>query len=165
LTLIINRITPATLNENLTFADVVDLMLRLSKSINIPREDKNIGRPVGTEQRYLQRQTPMQERLILYLRLCGRVRKAEKAVEFYHESRANGVKFSPLVYTFALYGTRQDPDVFPAFSRTVLGDMAAEGYRPDIQTYMTLLVGASNSCDIESASHYFRQIETEYGTC
>jgi hypothetical protein len=140
-------------------------MLRLSRSIKIPQEDRNMGRPVGTEQRYLQRQTPMQERMILYFRLCGRLRETQKAVEFYHESRANGATFSPLVYTFALYGASHDPDVFPAFSKTVLGDMAAEGYRPDIRMFKTLLVGASISCDIGSASHYFKELETEYGTC
>jgi hypothetical protein len=153
--LILQRITPENLNKNFTFSKLVNFVLQLFRLANATQRSGN---------RYVEKQTVMQERMILYFRLCGRLQESQRAIQFYNESRAHGAKFSALVYSFAFYGASHDPRAFPDFARKVLGDIAADGIEVNAETTLVLLREAATCGDIASALRYFKSLELKYFT-
>ena len=114
--------------------------------------------------RYVEKQTVMQERMIMYFRLCGRLQESQRAIQFYNESRARGAKFSATVYSFVLYGTSHDPRAFPDFARKVLRDIATDGLEVNAEGTLVLLREAATCGDIASAFRYFKSLELKYVT-
>jgi hypothetical protein len=108
---------------------------------------------------YRENLSPTQRRIVLYFRLCARLAQASKAIEFYNKSKAKGIKFTPLMYSFALYGVNYDSQLFRSFANTVLVDMSMDSYELDADHYKALLMGASRSHDIAAALECFRKIE------
>ena len=106
--------------------------------------------------------TTTQRRIVLYFRLCARLQQAPRAIEFYDKSKAKGIKFTPMMYSFALFGVSHDPQLFPAFTNTVLKDMSMEGCEPDAEHCRALLIGACHSHDAAAALECFREIELGY---
>jgi hypothetical protein len=134
--------------------------MQLCSAINIRHRRKRPHKlqkiDTSSQNQLLNNPSAVRERMIAYFRLCGRLKESKQAVEFYHQSRKNRHKFTPLLYAFALYGASHDPNVFPAFSRVIKADMAADGQQADERTIRALLGIASNHGEIDSALQYFK---------
>jgi hypothetical protein len=107
----------------------------------------------------MEKLTTTQRRIVMYFRLCAQLEQAPRVIEFYYKSKAKGIKFTPMMYSFALFGVSHDPQLFPSFTNTVLKDMSTEGCEPDAEHFRALLIGACRSHDVAAALECFRQIE------
>lgn len=110
----------------------------------------------------MEKLTTTQRRIVLYFRLCARLQQAPRLIEFYNKSKAKGIKFTPMMYSFALFGVSHDRQLFPSFTNGVLKDMSMEGCEPDAEHFRALLIGACQSHDIAAALECFRKIELGY---
>jgi len=161
LVLILNRITPNVLSEESRIDEVVELMIRLFYSISKVHRDAITGYDKRLSN-YAEALTSAQQRVIIYFRLCRRLRSPSRLVDSYKEAKQRGVKFTPAMYAFALAGVATHPQFFPEFSSKVLGDMAADGYEPDVDTVKALLQGAAAIRDLPAALTRFKTLEQAY---
>jgi hypothetical protein len=152
LTLILNRITPSTLDETFTFESVVELTLELLK--------KSFSHH---KRLYPGDLTVSQLRILLYFRLCNRLKEPRKLLEFYLTAKKHGVKFTETMYAYAYYGAgEENPDgTFQRFQKRLLEDMAVEGISTPVELYRSFLRGKSRKpSDIRVAISAFRAIES-----
>jgi len=110
----------------------------------------------------MEKLTTTQRRIVLYFRLCARLQQAPRVIEFYDKSKAKGIKFTPMMYSFALFGVSHNPQLFPSFTNTVLKDMSMESCEPDAEHFRALLIGACQAHDVAAALECFRKIELGY---
>lgn len=158
MTLILKRITPGVLDANLTFEKILDLMLLLTAWINrASKFDK--GRRLDI---YKEKLTAVQQRIVLYFRLCAQLQQAPRLVEFYEKSKAKKIEFTSMMYSFALRGVSNDAKLFPSFTNIVLRDMSMDAQEPDATHFRNILVGACRSGDVAAALECFRKLELAY---
>jgi hypothetical protein len=152
--MILQRITPQNYTPEFTFDDVVETLLLI---LNIIRES---GLESDTRvHNYSTPQTPAQLRVLVYFRLCGKLKMAEQLTAFYHESKTRGVPFTLLMYNFALRGVSHDFRVFPEFSSIVLRDMGREGYSPDHGIMRSLFRGWYVTRNMDKVISDFKVLE------
>lgn len=106
-----------------------------------------------------------QKQIVLYFRLCARLQRPSKIIEFYTKSKSKGIKFTPMMYSFALFGVCQDTRLFRSFTNTLLVDMSMDGCEPDSEHFRAILMGACRSHDIAAALECFRKVELGYVLC
>ena len=158
MSLILRRITPGVLDANLTFDKILDLTLLLSTWVN-NAASVDVKDRLNT---YTEKLTTTQRQIVMYFYLCARLQQAPRVIEFYGKSKAKGIQFTPMMYSFALFGVSHDPQRFPSFTNTVLKDMSMDGCEPDAEHFKALLIGACQSHDVAAALECFRKIESGY---
>jgi hypothetical protein len=152
--MILQRITPESINAEFSFDDAVETLISLLNTISASRLES-----LDRLSNYLEPQTAAQMRVIVYFRLCGRLRMAEQMAAFYDESKNRGVEFTPLMYNFALSGVSNDPSVFSSFSSKVLGDMAKDHIVPDIGIMKNIMRGWFACRNVKMFILCFRYLE------
>jgi|SRR5271155_3562600 len=111
---------------------------------------------------YTENLSPTQLRIVVYFRLCKRLNLPLKAIEFYNKAKQQGVKFTPMIYSFAFFGGSSDPRLV-RFGHRVLGDMASDGISIDPERSRSLLRGRSKATDdVSAAISVFKVIESVY---
>jgi hypothetical protein len=161
LILILNRITPSVLSEESRIDEVVELMIRLFNSIRKVYRDELSGYDKRLSN-YAEPLTSSQQRVIIYFRLCRRLKSPDRLVNSYKEAKSRGVKFTPAMYAFALSGVAIYPEIFPEFSNKVLRDLAADGYELNADIVKALLQGAASIRDLRTALYRFKTLEQAY---
>jgi len=158
----LRRITPSVLSQESQIDEVVELMIRLFSSIRKVYRDEITGYDRRMSN-YSESLTSAQQRVVIYFRLCRRLRSPGRLVGSYNEAKTRGVQFTPTMYAFALAGVATYPRFFQEFSRRVLWDMAADGYEPDLDVVRALLQGAAATRDVVTALFRFKTLEQAYG--
>lgn len=154
LTLILQRLTPQAITPEFTFDHAVETLILLLNTIR----DSGLV-PDDRLHNYFTTHTPAQIRVIVYFRICGKLRMAEQLAAFYDESKARGVPFTRLMYTFAIRGVSHDFRVFSTFSSKVLRDIGRDKDVPDEGILKSFLRGWYITRNVDELIPNFKILE------
>lgn len=153
LSVIHHRLTPATIDADDAFDNVLELCCKLLEiREKAPEEGPSPKLPALST---------VQRRTVAYFRYLARIDSPVKIQEFYDRPRAEGAEFTPIMYSAALRGTSHNADN-PEFISRVLADMAQDGHTCSSGDYSALIRAARHLRDLPFAFKSFRSLEMMY---